>query len=40
MSAKAIAACFDDAHFLRNVATALARLDALVPAPKEAADAR
>ena len=38
LSDEALAACFDESHFLRNVATALARLDELVPARKEAAD--
>jgi len=38
---EALEACFDESHFLRNVATALARLDDLVPpARKEAVDAR
>ncbi|MGD0121025.1 MAG: adenylosuccinate lyase [Candidatus Limnocylindrales bacterium] len=36
LSDEALAACFDESHFLRNVATAIARLDALVPAGKEA----
>jgi adenylosuccinate lyase len=40
MSSEAIAACFDESHFLRNVATAMARLDELVPTGTEAADAR
>jgi adenylosuccinate lyase len=40
LSDEALAACFDESHFLRNVATAMARLDQLVPAGKEAADAR
>jgi adenylosuccinate lyase len=43
LSDEAVAACFDESHFLRNVGTVLARLDALVPAattPKEAADVR
>jgi adenylosuccinate lyase len=43
LSDEALAASFDESHFLRNVATVLARLDELVPAPKsqpkEAADA-
>jgi adenylosuccinate lyase len=39
LSDEALAACFDESHFLRNVATAIARLDQLVPAQKEAADA-
>jgi adenylosuccinate lyase len=30
--------CFDESHFLRNVATAIARLDALLPDRKEAAN--
>jgi adenylosuccinate lyase len=38
LSDEALAACFDESHFLRNVATAIARLDALVPAGKEAAN--
>jgi adenylosuccinate lyase len=40
ISAEALAACFDESHFLRNVNTAIARLDQLVPAAKEAASAR
>jgi adenylosuccinate lyase len=43
LSDEALAACFDESHFLRNVGTALARLDELLPpapAQKEAADAR
>jgi adenylosuccinate lyase len=40
MSGEAIDACFDESHFLRNVAAAMARLDQLVPAGTEAADAR
>jgi adenylosuccinate lyase len=32
LSSDAIAACFDESHFLRNVATAIARLDQLDPA--------
>jgi adenylosuccinate lyase len=40
LSDEALAACFDESHFLRNVATALARLDTLVPAGKETADVR
>jgi adenylosuccinate lyase len=32
LSDEALAACFDESHFLRNVATAIARLDALAPA--------
>jgi adenylosuccinate lyase len=42
LSDEALAACFDEGHFLRNVATALARLDDLLPASptKEAVDAR
>ncbi len=39
ISDEALAACFDESVFLRNVATAMARLDGLVPAGKEAADA-
>ena len=39
LSDEALAACFDESHFLRNVATAMARLDQLIPARKEAADA-
>jgi len=38
LSDEALAACFDESHFLRNVATAMARLDQLVPARKEAAN--
>ena len=41
LSDEALDACFDDAHLLRNVKIALARLDDLVPAPQtpqEAAD--
>jgi adenylosuccinate lyase len=38
LSDEALAACFDDSHFLRNVPTAIARLDELVPVRKEAAD--
>jgi adenylosuccinate lyase len=43
LSDEALAACFDESHFLRNVKTALARLDALDPtgearSRKEAAD--
>ena len=38
LSDEALAACFDESHFLRNVATAMARLDELVPAGKEAAN--
>jgi adenylosuccinate lyase len=37
LSDEALAACFDERHFLRNVATAIARLDELVPVGKEAA---
>ena len=37
LSDEALDACFDDAHFLRNVAIALARLDDLIPAREEAA---
>jgi adenylosuccinate lyase len=40
LSDEALASCFDESHFLRNVATAIARLDELVPARKEAANAR
>jgi adenylosuccinate lyase len=40
ISPEALAACFDERHFLRNVASAIARLDQLVPAEKEAASAR
>ena len=32
LSDEALAACFDESHFLRNVATVIARLDELVPA--------
>jgi len=44
LSDETLAACFDETHFLRNVATAIARLDQLAsagPAPdrKETADA-
>ena len=39
LSDEALGACFDESHFLRNVAVAMARLDQLVPAGKEAADA-
>ncbi len=41
LSDEALDACFDDAHLLRNVKIALARLDDLIPAPRvpqEAAD--
>jgi adenylosuccinate lyase len=38
MSDEALAECFDESRFLRNVATAMARLDALVPAGKETAN--
>ena len=43
LSDEALAACFDESHFLRNVGTVIARLDELVPpnparAGKEAAD--
>jgi adenylosuccinate lyase len=38
ISDEALTACFDESHFLRNVATAMARLDGLVPAGEEAAD--
>ena len=34
LSDEALDACFDDAHLLRNVKIALARLDDLVPAPR------
>src|SRR5450756_216486 len=37
LSDEALAACFDESHFLRNVATAMARLDMLAPARKETA---
>jgi adenylosuccinate lyase len=45
LSDEVLADCFDESHFLRNVSTALARLDELVPvspvpAPKEVAHAR
>ena len=40
LSPEALATCFDESHFLRNVATAIARLDQLVPAEKEASSAR
>jgi adenylosuccinate lyase len=40
LSDEALAACFDDAYFLRNVNVAIARLDELVPARKEAANVR
>jgi adenylosuccinate lyase len=40
LSPEALAACFAESHFLRNVATAIARLDQLVPAEKEASSAR
>jgi adenylosuccinate lyase len=44
LSDEVLAACFDETHFLRNVATAIARLDALTgpagPAGKETADVR
>jgi adenylosuccinate lyase len=39
LSDETLAGCFDESVFLRNVATALARLDELAPAGKEAADA-
>jgi adenylosuccinate lyase len=39
ISDEALDTCFDDAHLLRNVKVALARLDDLLPARKEAADA-
>ena len=38
LSDEALAACFEESHFLRNVATAIARLDELVPDRKESAD--
>ena len=38
LSDEALASCFDDGYFLRNVPTAMARLDDLVHARKEAAD--
>jgi len=38
LSDEALAACFDESHFLRNVGTAIARLDQLVPSRKRAAD--
>jgi adenylosuccinate lyase len=38
LSDEALAACFDDAYFLRNVATVMARLDELVPPGKEVAN--
>jgi adenylosuccinate lyase len=38
ISDEALAECFDEGHFLRNVGTAMARLDVLVPAGKEAAN--
>jgi adenylosuccinate lyase len=40
LSDEALDDCFDDAHFIRNVAVALARLDDLVPAREEAASVR
>ena len=40
LSDEALAACFDESHFLRNVATAIARLDSLSPARKESAHVR
>ncbi len=40
LSDEALAACFDESNFLRNVATAMARLDDLVPTRKEAAGAK
>jgi adenylosuccinate lyase len=39
LSDEALAASFDESHFLRNVATVLARLDELVPTRKKAPDA-
>jgi len=38
LSDEALASCFDESHFLRNVAIAMARLDELIPAGKEAAN--
>jgi adenylosuccinate lyase len=38
LSDEALTACFDEKYFLRNVATAIARLDTLVPDRKEAAN--
>jgi adenylosuccinate lyase len=38
LSDEALAACFDESHFLRNVATAMVRLDNLVPTRREAGD--
>jgi adenylosuccinate lyase len=39
LSDEALAACFDESLFLRNVATAMARLEELVPAAKEVSGA-
>jgi adenylosuccinate lyase len=39
LSDEALAACFDESHFLRNVGIAIARLEELAPAGREAADA-
>jgi adenylosuccinate lyase len=39
LSDEALAACFEESHFLRHVETVMARLDDLVPARKEASDA-
>jgi adenylosuccinate lyase len=38
LSDEALATCFDESHFLRNVPTAIARLDQLLPDRKEAAN--
>jgi adenylosuccinate lyase len=38
LSDESLAVCFDESYFLRNVPTAIARLDDLVPARREAAD--
>ena len=38
LSDEALAACFDDGYFLRNVGAAMARLDQLVPSRKEEAN--
>jgi adenylosuccinate lyase len=38
LSDEALAVCFDEGYFLRNVPIAMARLDELVPARKEAVD--
>jgi adenylosuccinate lyase len=40
LSDEALADCFDESHFLRNIAVAMARLDQLIPAGKEAASVR